>query len=152
MLVSDTIAAIATPPGRGGIGIVRVSGPRADAIVEGVCGGIPAARAATLATFRDGAGQVIDQGLVLRFVAPQSYTGESGAELHGHGGPSVMRLLLARCTVGCALAERAGRLWAALADGTLPPPVIERHALDAAADAHARLQSRRTTGPLVLVA
>ena len=51
-----------------------------------------------------------------------------------------------------ALAERAGRLWAALADGTLPPPVIERHALDAAADAHARLESRRTTGPLVLVA
>ena len=50
-----------------------------------------------------------------------------------------------------ALAERAGRLWAALADGTLSPPVIERHALDAAADAHARLESRRTTGPLVLV-
>ena len=49
------------------------------------------------------------------------------------------------------LAERAGRLWAALADGTLPPPVIERHALDAAADAHARLESRRTIGPLVLV-
>jgi NADPH:quinone reductase len=50
-----------------------------------------------------------------------------------------------------ALAERAGRLWAALADGSLPPPVIERHALDAAADAHARLESRRTTGPLILV-
>ena len=50
-----------------------------------------------------------------------------------------------------ALAERAGRLWAALADGTLPPPAIERHALDAAADAHARLESRRTIGPLVLV-
>jgi len=50
------------------------------------------------------------------------------------------------------LAERAGRLWAALADGTLPPPVIERHALDAAAEAHARLESRRTTGPLILVA
>ena len=51
-----------------------------------------------------------------------------------------------------ALAERAARLWAALADGTLPPPVIERHALDAAAEAHARLESRRTTGPLILVA
>ena len=50
------------------------------------------------------------------------------------------------------LAERAARLWAALADGTLPPPVIERHALDAAAEAHARLESRRTTGPLILVA
>src|SRR5690349_2009726 len=97
MPAGDTIAAIATPPGRGGIGIVRVSGPRAAAIVEGVAGLVPEPRVATLAAFRDGASQVVDQGLVLRFVAPHSYTGEESAELHGHGGPAVMRLLLARC-------------------------------------------------------
>ena len=149
MLVSDTIAAIATPPGRGGIGIVRVSGPRADAIVEGVCGGIPAARAATLATFRDGAGQVIDQGLVLRFVAPQSYTGESGAELHGHGGPSVMRLLLARCTeLGARIAEPGEFTRRAFLNGKLDLAQAESVAdlIDAATATAARAAARSLDG------
>ena len=69
MFASDTIAAVATPPGRGGVGIVRVSGPRTPAIVEGVAGIMPVPRVATLASFRDGAAQVIDQVLVLLFAA-----------------------------------------------------------------------------------
>src|SRR5829696_1090838 len=106
MFATDTIAAIATPPGRGGIGIVRVSGAYATAIVEGVAGVVPVPRTATRASFRDGGSQIIDQGIVLLFVAPHSYTCETVAEFHGHGGPSVMRLLLARCTeCGARIAE-----------------------------------------------
>lgn len=149
MAISDTISAIATPPGRGGIGIVRVSGPRADAIVEGVCGTIPAPRMATLATFRDGAGQVIDQGLVLRFVAPHSYTGESGAELHGHGGPAVMRLLLARCTeLGARIAEPGEFTRRAFLNGKLDLAQAESVAdlIDAATATAARAAARSLDG------
>ena len=92
-----TIAAIATPPGRGGVGIVRVSGNNLDALIEGLVGAIPPSRVATVATFRDAQGAPLDQGLALYFPAPSSYTGETVFELHGHGGPSVLRLLLARC-------------------------------------------------------
>jgi tRNA modification GTPase len=107
---APTIAAIATPPGRGGIGIVRVSGPHVDALLEGVAGSIPPARVATFATFRDASGAALDQGLVLYFPAPHSYTGETVAELHGHGGPAVLRLLLARCIELGARLGRAGRI------------------------------------------
>ena len=93
---TDTIAAIATPPGRGGVGIVRVSGPGCGAIAQALIGGLPPPRSARLRRFRDAAGQVIDQGIVLYFPAPQSFTGEEVLELHGHGGPVVMDLLLAR--------------------------------------------------------
>ena len=92
----DTIAAIATPPGRGGIGIVRVSGPDVPALAERLLGAVPAPRVATLRDFRDGAGDTIDTGLALYFPAPRSFTGEHVLELHGHGGPVVMDLLLAR--------------------------------------------------------
>ena len=91
-----TIAAIATPPGRGGVGIVRVSGPGCGAIAQALIGNLPPPRAARLRRFRDAAGQVIDQGIVLFFPAPQSFTGEDVLELHGHGGPVVMDLLLVR--------------------------------------------------------
>ncbi len=91
-----TIAAIATPPGRGGVGIVRVSGPGCGAIAQALIGGLPPPRHAGLRRFRDVAGQVIDAGIVLYFPAPQSFTGEDVLELHGHGGPVVMDLLLAR--------------------------------------------------------
>lgn len=102
----DTIAAIATPPGRGGIGVVRVSGPRVPDIARGVLGRLPRPRYATLAEFRDARGQVMDQGLALYFVAPHSYTGEDVLELHGHGGPAVLHLLLGRCLeLGARLAE-----------------------------------------------
>ena len=93
----DPIAAIATAPGRGGIGVVRVSGNNLAALAQSLLGGVPAARRASKADFRDAHGAVIDQGLALFFPAPRSYTGEDVLELHGHGGPVVMRMLLARC-------------------------------------------------------
>ena len=106
MRSADTIAAIATPPGRGGIGVVRVSGDRVPALVVDLLGRALPPRVATLAAFRGAAGEVLDQGLALHFPAPHSYTGEHVVELHGHGGPAVMQLLLARCVeLGARLAE-----------------------------------------------
>lgn len=92
----DTIAAIATPPGRGGIGVVRVSGPATRTIAEALLGKLPSPRVATLARFRAVDGAPIDEGLTLYFPAPHSYTGEDVLELHGHGGPVVLDMLLAR--------------------------------------------------------
>ncbi|HXH03998.1 MAG TPA: tRNA uridine-5-carboxymethylaminomethyl(34) synthesis GTPase MnmE [Candidatus Competibacteraceae bacterium] len=93
---TDTIAAIATPPGRGGVGIVRVSGPAVPAITTALLGALPQPRYASFRRFRDAQGRAIDEGLALYFPAPHSYTGESVLELHGHGGPVVMDLLLER--------------------------------------------------------
>lgn len=93
----DTIAAIATPPGRGGIGVIRVSGHSLLSFVTAICGREPQIRRATNADFLAGDGQIIDQGLILYFKAPQSFTGEDVLELQGHGGPAVMKALLARC-------------------------------------------------------
>jgi tRNA modification GTPase len=93
---SDTIAAIATAPGRGGIGVVRVSGPAARAIAVQVLGRMPESRRAELHVFRDASGAALDEGLALFFQAPHSFTGEDVLELHGHGGPVVMDLLLGR--------------------------------------------------------
>jgi tRNA modification GTPase len=96
-LDADVIAAIATPPGRGGIGVVRVSGPDLSRVVEGVVGHALQPRVATLASFIDAGGEVLDQGLALWFPAPASYTGEAVLELQGHGGPTVLGLILKRC-------------------------------------------------------
>ena len=94
---SDTIVAPATAPGRGGIGVVRLSGPGVPVIASALLRqGLPEPRRATLATFRDGAGEAIDSGLALYFPAPHSYTGEAVLELHGHGGPAVLASLVAR--------------------------------------------------------
>jgi tRNA modification GTPase len=102
----DTIAAIATPPGRGGIGIVRVSGPGSSTIAKAVTGRVPAPRSATFARFADEGGQPMDEGIALFFPAPHSYTGEDVLELQGHGGPMVMRELLRRCiALGARVAE-----------------------------------------------
>jgi tRNA modification GTPase len=102
----ETIAAIATPAGRGGIGVVRVSGSGARAIAEAVVGQLPAVRHATLARFHAPGGGVIDEGIALFFAAPHSYTGEDVLELQGHGGPMVMQLLLRRCLeLGARVAE-----------------------------------------------
>ncbi|MBP6599059.1 MAG: tRNA uridine-5-carboxymethylaminomethyl(34) synthesis GTPase MnmE, partial [Giesbergeria sp.] len=94
---SDPIAAIATAPGRGGVGIVRISGKALAPLVELLCGRALKPREATYLPFRDGDGQPIDQGLALHFPAPHSYTGEDVLELQAHGGPVVLQLLLARC-------------------------------------------------------
>ena len=90
----DTIVAIATPPGRGGIGVVRVSGRRLGDIVVALAGKMPAPRRVTNADFRDRDGGIIDQGLLIYFGAPYSFTGEDVLELQGHGGPAVMQSLL----------------------------------------------------------
>ncbi|WP_428852006.1 tRNA uridine-5-carboxymethylaminomethyl(34) synthesis GTPase MnmE [Imbroritus primus] len=109
------IVAIATAPGRGGIGVVRLSFGSLDAaaiapLIEGVCGQALEPRHAHYLGFRDDDGSVIDRGLALYFPAPHSYTGETVLELQGHGGPVVMQLLLARClrlgdSIGLRLAE-----------------------------------------------
>ncbi|MCZ6620254.1 MAG: tRNA uridine-5-carboxymethylaminomethyl(34) synthesis GTPase MnmE, partial [Gammaproteobacteria bacterium] len=91
---NETIAAVATPPGQGGIGIVRLSGPGAKTIGEGITCQSLLPRKAVFAEFRNQSGEVLDEGLVLYFVAPHSFTGEDVAELQGHGGPVVMQLLL----------------------------------------------------------
>ena len=102
----DTIASIATPPGRGGIGIVRVSGPATCAIANALLGQLPAPRRATHTLFRAADGNAIDDGLALYFPAPHSFTGEDVLELHGHGGPVVMDLLLTRIVeLGARLAR-----------------------------------------------
>ena len=92
---TDTIAAVSTPPGRGGIGIVRVSGPGSAAIAEALIGCLPPPRSAHYCGFRDHTDTVIDRGVVLYFPAPASFTGEDVLELQGHGGPVVMDMLLA---------------------------------------------------------
>jgi tRNA modification GTPase len=100
------IAAIATPPGRGGIGVVRVSGRNLQSLALRVAACVPEPRRATLTRFRDENGRVIDQGIALYFPAPQSYTGEEVLELQGHGGPAVMNLLLSSClSAGARLAQ-----------------------------------------------
>ncbi len=93
----DPIVAIATAPGRGAVGIVRVSGKGLGALVQALCGRDLRPREATYLPFRDANGQAIDQGLALFFPAPHSYTGEDVLELQAHGGPVVLQLLLARC-------------------------------------------------------
>ncbi|TDU28730.1 tRNA modification GTPase trmE [Panacagrimonas perspica] len=102
----DTIAAIATAPGRGAVGILRLSGPLAFVIAEKMSGALPAPRTAALRFFHDAQGERCDRGLVLCFDAPRSYTGEAVVEMQGHGGPAVLDLLLgAACAHGARIAR-----------------------------------------------
>ncbi len=105
---ADTIAAVATAAGRGGVGILRISGPLTRSLAEGLIGSVPDPRHATLATWVDAAGHHIDQGLALYFPAPHSFTGEEVLELQGHGGPVVLDLLLRRVLELGARAARPG--------------------------------------------
>ena len=108
MSESDTLVAIATAPGAGGVGIVRLSGPRAKAVAEIVAGKALAPRTAHYATFADAAGDTIDDGIALYFKAPASYTGEDVVELQAHGSPVLLRQLVARCIELGARQAQAG--------------------------------------------
>lgn len=104
----STIAAIATPPGRGGVGIIRISGPDAVSVVNELSASkrCPEPRVATLDVWCDGNGNVLDQGIVLFFQAPASYTGEDVVELQGHGSTVLLHALLARLfELGCVPAQ-----------------------------------------------
>jgi len=102
----ETIAAIATAAGRGGIGVVRISGNGLAGFAQKVLGKAAIPRTATLATFLDSQGSAIDQGIALFFPQPHSYTGEDVLELQGHGGAAVLQGLLQRCIeLGCRLAK-----------------------------------------------
>ena len=107
-LLEDTITARATPPGTGGIGIVRVSGPQVRAIAHGVLGSVPRPRQATVSPFLDDTGDALDYGVAFFFKAPASYTGEDVLELHGHGGVIVIDQMLARVTALGARLARPG--------------------------------------------
>jgi tRNA modification GTPase len=102
----DQIVAIATAPGRGGIGVVRMSGKNLSPLAHALLGKVPAPRRAIRAAFLDAGGTAIDDGIALYFSSPHSYTGEDVLELQGHGGPVVMQMLLKRCLeLGARLAE-----------------------------------------------
>jgi tRNA modification GTPase len=106
MAAADIIAALATAPGRGGIGVVRVSGPDLGAFAQGLLAQKPEPRRATRAAFLAADNSLIDDGLALYFPGPASFTGEDVLELHGHGGPVVLNMLLKRCLqLGARLAE-----------------------------------------------
>lgn len=94
MAKEETIAAIATPIGRGGVGIIRVSGPQSAAIAQAIVKKIPAPRQAELRSFYNEKNEILDEGLALYFPQPHSFTGEDVLELQGHGGPLVMQMLL----------------------------------------------------------
>jgi tRNA modification GTPase len=108
LIAGETIAAIATPAGRGGVGVVRVSGGAARELARAVAGQVPRPRHATLCDFRTASGDLIDRGIALFFPGPHSYTGEDVLELQGHGGPLVMQQLLARCVEAGARTAQPG--------------------------------------------
>ncbi|MCP1366835.1 tRNA uridine-5-carboxymethylaminomethyl(34) synthesis GTPase MnmE, partial [Halomonas sp. BBD48] len=106
LYTQDTIAALATPPGRGGVGIIRVSGPASREIASQVLGHCPPPRHAHYGPFAGHEGGIIDEGIALYFPGPNSFTGEDVLELQGHGGPIIMDLLLERCVqLGARLAR-----------------------------------------------
>jgi tRNA modification GTPase len=143
-LSRDTIAAIATPAGRGGIGVVRVSGPEVPRIARAILGCLPEPRRATLGSFAQ-----LDQGIALYFPAPHSYTGEPVLELQGHGGPVVMQALLAACLdAGARLAEPGEFTRRAYLEGKLDLAQAEAVAdlIDAASREAARSALRSLSG------
>jgi tRNA modification GTPase len=123
----DPIVAIATAPGRGGVGIVRVSGKDLTPLITAMCGRELTPRYASYLPFRDAGGGVIDKGLAIYFPAPHSYTGEDVFELQAHGGPVVLQLLLARCLQAAAsINPAAGAPWLAQLRVAQPGEFTER--------------------------
>jgi tRNA modification GTPase len=148
-VLSETIAAIATAPGRGGVGIIRVSGKDLQGFAQALSGRLPQARRAALSTFCAADGGPIDTGLLLYFPAPGSYTGEDVLEIQGHGGPVVLQLLLARCLdLGARLAEPGEFTRRAYLNGKLDLAQAEAvvDLIDAATSAAARSAVRSLQG------
>lgn len=146
---SDVIVAIATAPGKGAIGVVRVSGPNLAEVGRAICGKVLPPRAATLAGFLDEDGRVIDQGLALFFPAPHSYTAEDVLELQAHGGPVVLQRLLKRClALGARLAQPGEFSKRAFLNGKLDLAQAEAVAdlIDAATEQAARCAARALQG------
>jgi tRNA modification GTPase len=149
----DPIVAIATAPGRGAVGIVRLSGRDLRGVIGAVCGGALQARHATLLPFLDADGAAIDRGLALHFPAPHSYTGEDVLELQAHGGPVVLQLLLARCLqagadIGLRVAEPGEFTERAFLNDKLDLAQAEGVAdlIDASTEAAARSAGRSLAG------
>ncbi len=148
-LVTDTIVAVATPPGFGGVGIVRVSGGLVPRIALGILGRLPSARSACFATFHDAEGGFVDQGIALYFPAPASFTGEHVLELQGHGGPVVMDLLVQCCLdLGARLARPGEFSERAFLNGKLDLAQAEAVAdlIESSTDLAARLAGRSLQG------
>jgi tRNA modification GTPase len=148
-IARDTIAAIATPAGRGAIGVVRLSGPKVTDIAVALLGRLPEPRTATFGAFRDKRGELIDEGVALYFPAPRSYTGEPVLELQGHGGAVVLHTLLAACLdAGARLAEPGEFTRRAFLGGKLDLAQAEAVAdlIDAASREAARSALRSLTG------
>jgi tRNA modification GTPase len=146
---AETIVAIATPPGRGGVGIVRISGTSLDAIARAICGKSIAARIATHTHFRDATNEIIDDGLALYFKAPASFTGEDVLELHAHGSPIVLQALVRRATeLGARHAEPGEFTKRAYLNNKLDLAQAESVAdiIDAATESAARAAVRSLTG------
>lgn len=102
----DTIAAVASAQGRGGVGVIRVSGGDIERLIREILGKLPSARRALYSNFLDENGDIIDRGIAIYFPAPHSYTGEHVLELQGHGGPAVLQMMLQRCLdLGARLAQ-----------------------------------------------
>lgn len=147
----DTIAAVATPPGLGAVGMVRISGPLVGQIADSVLGVRPRPRIATLTTFRDADGAAIDQGIALYFPAPRSFTGEDVLELQGHGGPVVMDRLLHRVLAAGARLARPGEFSErAFVNGKIDLAQAEAIAdlIESATATAARLAARTLAGVL----
>ncbi len=150
---AEAIAAIATAPGRGAVGIVRVSGASVDPVIQAVCGRALRPREATYLPFLAGDGSTIDQGLAIHFPAPHSYTGEDVLELQAHGGPVVLQLLLARCleagqAIGMRVAHPGEFTERAFLNDKIDLAQAEAIAdlIDASTEAAARSASRSLSG------
>ena len=142
---NDTIAAIATAPGAGGVGIVRLSGPRASEIAQALCGRVLRPRHAHHVRFENDDGETLDDGIAIAFAGPASYTGEDVVELQGHGSPVVLQQVLARCrALGARLARPGEFSERAFLNGRLDLTQAEAVAdLIAAGDVRAARAARR---------
>ncbi len=146
---ADTIAAIATPPGRAGIGVVRISGPAVRSISTAVLGRSLQSRVATLCDFLEADCAILDRGIAIFYAAPQSYTGEDVLELQGHGGLAVLQLVLRRCLdLGARPAQPGEFTQRAFLNDKLDLAQAESVAdlIDASSEAAARGAMRSLTG------